>query len=97
MHHSCGLPARSPQHRPSLLLCCARSKQGKDADAQVLRTCVLLDELVIKEQGEGAHGPVVVAQVGRRSSGVWSTRRLLSFGAPPALLWRHTRPVVAVT
>ena len=41
-----------------------RSKQGKDADAQVLRTCVLLDELIIKEQGGGAGGPVVVVQVG---------------------------------
>ncbi|KAI7839964.1 hypothetical protein COHA_006285 [Chlorella ohadii] len=46
-----------------IIVCSDHSKQGKDADAQVLRTCVLLDELVIKEQGEDAHGPVVVAQI----------------------------------
>ncbi|PRW58011.1 hypothetical protein C2E21_3586 [Chlorella sorokiniana] len=46
-----------------IIVCSDHSKQGKDADAQVLRTCVLLDELIIKEQGEGGGGPVVVVQI----------------------------------
>ena len=46
----------TPHRRP-------RSKPGKDADAQVLRTCVLLDELVTSERPGGSGGPVVVADV----------------------------------
>ena len=46
---------------PPILL---RSKASKDADAQVLRACVLLDELITYERPRGAGGPVVVAEVG---------------------------------
>lgn len=46
----------------------------------MLRTCVLLDELIIKEQGGGAGGPVVVVQVGppvvaHNRSGCWECMR----------------------
>ena len=47
---------------PRLPLC---SKTAQDADAQVLRSCVLLDELIEAECSSGGpEGPIVVAQVG---------------------------------
>jgi hypothetical protein len=42
---------------------CLRSKASKDTDAQVLRACVLLDELIQSERPGGAGGPVVVAEI----------------------------------
>ena len=39
-----------------------RSKTAQDADAQVLRSCVLLDELIEAEGLFGSGGPIVVAQ-----------------------------------
>jgi hypothetical protein len=47
-----------------LLLLPAHSKRAKEADAQVLRACVLLDELAQQAQRGGAkRGPMIVAQV----------------------------------
>jgi len=59
-HHHPAVPA-VPHHHPatSAVLC---SKSSKDADAQVVRTCVLLDELIQQERPGEAGGPIIVAQ-----------------------------------
>lgn len=47
----------------SIIVCGDNSKRSKAADAQVLRTCVLLDELLQQLHPTGGGGPIVVAQI----------------------------------
>ncbi|KAI7839331.1 hypothetical protein COHA_006922 [Chlorella ohadii] len=46
-----------------IIVCSDYIKSSKDADASVLRTCVLLDELITSERPGGGGGPVVVAEI----------------------------------
>ncbi|PRW57972.1 SAD1 UNC-84 domain 1- isoform A [Chlorella sorokiniana] len=46
-----------------IIVCSDYIKASKDTDAQVLRACVLLDELIQSERPGGAGGPVVVAEI----------------------------------
>ena len=54
--------------------CCTTrcSRPSRDADAQVLRSCVLLDELIEHEGPADSNGPLVVAQASTGQHSHWA-------------------------
>ena len=77
-----------------IIVCGDYARSSKDADAQVLRTCVLLDEEIQRQRPSGAGGPVVVAQASWGGAGRPEGCALLqlSTAAPPrpAALFKPT-------